>query len=140
VAGVLAARGRSALVFRGEDGLDELTVAGPSQVWEVADHAVHEHRLDPADLGIARSPVESLRGADAAYNSSVVRTVLAGDPGPVRDAVLLNAAAALVAAGVGAPGGALVDRMGTALVLAARSVDEGAAADVLDRWVSASAA
>jgi anthranilate phosphoribosyltransferase len=140
VAGVLASRGRSALVFRGEDGLDELTVAGPSQVWEVADHAVHEHRLDPADLGIARSPVESLRGADAAYNSSVVRTVLAGDPGPVRDAVLLNAAAALVAAGVGAPGGALVDRMGTALVLAARSVDEGAAADVLDRWVSASAA
>ncbi len=140
VAGVLASRGRSALVFRGEDGLDELTVAGPSQVWEVADHAVHEHRLDPADLGIARSPVESLRGADAAYNSSVVRTVLAGDPGPVRDAVLLNAAAALVAAGVGAPGGALVERMGTALVLAAHSVDEGAAAAVLDRWVSASAA
>jgi anthranilate phosphoribosyltransferase len=140
VAGVLAARGRSALVFRGEDGLDELTIAGPSRVWWVRDGSVTEQLLDPADLGIERSPVEALRGADAAYNSSVARAVLAGQSGPVRDAVLLNAAAALVAAGVGDPGLGLLDRMGPALVLAARSVDEGAASAVLDRWVEASAA
>jgi anthranilate phosphoribosyltransferase len=140
VAGVLARRGRAALVFRGEDGLDELSIAGPSRIWAVSGGGVTEHRLDPADVGIARSPVESLRGADAAYNSSVVRAVLGGQNGPVRDAVLLNAAAALVAAGVGGDGGELVDRLRPALVLAARSVDEGAAADVLDRWVAASAA
>ncbi len=140
VAGVLAARGRSALVFRGEDGLDELTIGGPSRVWEVTDGTVEEHRLDPAELGIPRSGVETLRGADAAYNSQVARSTLSGDDGPVRDAVLLNAAAALVAAGVAAGTGSLVARMGTALVLAARSVDEGAAEAVLDRWVEASAA
>jgi anthranilate phosphoribosyltransferase len=140
VAGVLAARGRSALVFRGEDGLDELTIAGPSRVWVVADGAVTEQVLDPADLGIARSPVESLRGADAAYNSSVARADLAGQTGPVRDAVLLNAAAALVAAGVGESGAPLESRLATGLVLAERSVDDGAAAAVLDRWVAASAA
>ncbi len=135
VAGVLAERGRSALVFRGEDGLDELTIAGASRVWAVAGGVVTEHRLDPAELGIPRSGLETLRGADATYNASVVRAVLAGQDGPVRDAVLLNAAAALVAAGVGDPAGSLVARMGTALVLAARSVDDGAAEALLERWV-----
>jgi anthranilate phosphoribosyltransferase len=139
VAGVLAGRDHSALVFRGEDGLDELTISGPSRVWVVAGGQVAEHVLDPAELGIPRSGIETLRGADAAYNSTVARAVLAGQDGPVRDAVLLNAAAALVAAGVGDPAGSLVARMGTALVLAARSVDEGAAQDVLERWVAASA-
>jgi anthranilate phosphoribosyltransferase len=140
VAGVLARRGRAALVFRGEDGLDELSIAGPSRVWAVSGGGVTEHRLDPADLDIPRSPVESLRGADAAYNSAVVRAVLGGEAGPVRDAVMLNAAAALVAAGVGGDGAELVDRLRPALVLAARSVDDGAAAAVLERWVAASAA
>jgi anthranilate phosphoribosyltransferase len=139
VAGVLAGRGRSALVFRGEDGLDELTVGAPSRVWEVSGGHVVEQLLDPADLGIDRSPVETLRGADAAYNSSVVRAVLAGETGPVRDAVLLNAAGALVAAGVGEPDAPLLARMRTALVLAGHSVDDGAAAGVLQRWVQASA-
>jgi anthranilate phosphoribosyltransferase len=140
VAGVLAARGRSALVFRGEDGLDELTIAGPGGVWVGPAGTAVEQLLDPADLGIARNPVESLRGGDAPYNASVARAVLAGESGPVRDAVLLNAAAALVAAGVGTPGATLPERMSTALVLAARSVDEGAATAVLTRWVEASAA
>ena len=139
VAGVLAGRGRSAVVFRGEDGLDELSISAPSRVWVVADGAVSEQRLDPADLGIERAPLEALRGADATYNSSVVRAVLAGQPGPVRDAVLVNAAAALVAAGVGQSESTLLERMGVGLVLAARSVDEGSAAAVLDRWVAASA-
>ena len=132
IAGVLAARGTSALVFRGEDGLDELTVSGPSRVW-VVDGEVAECSLDPVGLGLPRAPLSDLRGGDASYNADVARRVLAGDIGPVRDAVLLNAAAALVAAGVGQ--GPLVERMREGLVVAARSVDEGAAADVLRRWV-----
>ncbi|MFZ5870637.1 MAG: anthranilate phosphoribosyltransferase [Actinomycetota bacterium] len=137
MAGVLASRGSSALVFRGEDGLDELTTTGPSRVWAVSDGAVSEHVLDPADLGVPRGRLEDLRGADAAYNAGVARRVLAGEPGPVRDAVLLNAAAGLVASGAGGAGGSLEERMAAGLVEAARSVDSGAAADVLERWVAA---
>jgi anthranilate phosphoribosyltransferase len=136
IAGVMAARGASALVFRGDDGLDELTTTGPSRVWLVASGEVTEHVLDPADLGVPRARLEDLRGADAAYNASVARKVLAGDHGPVRDAVLLNAAAALVAAGVGT--GTLEERMRAGLREAATSVDSGAAARVLERWVAAS--
>ncbi len=97
VAGVLASRGTSALVFRGDDGLDELTTTTTSQVWQVRDGEVHQTTLDPLDLGIPRAEAAALRGADAAYNAGVTRALLKGEPGPVRDAVLLNAAAALVA-------------------------------------------
>jgi anthranilate phosphoribosyltransferase len=135
VAGVLAARGASALVFRGEDGLDELTTTGPSRVWVVSGGAVTEERLDPADLGIARGRLEDLRGADAPFNAAVARRFLAGEQGPVRDAVLLNAAAALVAAGVGA--GSLTERMAEALQEAEAAVDSGSAARLLERWVAA---
>lgn len=138
VAGVLAQRGVSALVFRGEDGLDELSTSGPSQVWLVRGGRVSEQRLDPAELGVAWSPVSALRGGDAAFNAQVVREVLGGRAGPVRDAVLLNAAAALVAAEA-VPDGDLPVRMSAALALAAAAVDSGAAAQALDRWVAATA-
>ncbi len=142
MAGVLAERGVSALVFRGDDGLDELTTSGASTVWEVRGGQVVEQRLDPADLGVPRSPVSDLRGADAAHNAGVVRELLTGARGPVRDAVLLNAAAALVAAdaATGEVSESLLERMRGALEQAAASVDSGAAADVLQRWVAASAA
>jgi anthranilate phosphoribosyltransferase len=141
MAGVLAARGSSALVFRGEDGLDELTTSGPSRLWLVGRGQVQECLLDPADLGIDPAPVSALRGDDATYNAQVARDVLAGAQGPVRDAVLLNAAAALVAAdgvGDGEPVSAetLVPRLGDALARAAAAVDTGAAAATLDRWVT----
>ena len=136
VAGVLAGRGTSALVFRGEDGLDELTTSGPSQVWLVGEGAVTQHRLDPADLGVPAWPVEALRGGDAAFNAAVVRELLAGREGAVRDAVLLNAAAALVAAGA-MPDGELEARLSAGLVLAAASVDSGSAREALTRWVAA---
>ena len=97
VAGVLAERGNSALVFRGDDGLDELTTTATSRVWLVRDGKVTEEAFDPRDVGLAMVPVEALRGADASYNADVARRVLAGEPGPVREAVLLNAAAGLVA-------------------------------------------
>jgi len=136
VAGVLAGRGASALVFRGEDGLDELSVAAPSRVWVAAEGAVTATRLDPLDLGIARADLDDLRGGDAAFNATVVRDLLAGSKGPVRDAVLLNAAAGVVAAD-GAGGDSLVDLMAGALTEVTQAVDNGAAADVLERWVRA---
>lgn len=140
MAGVLAARGTSALVFRSEDGLDELATTAVARVWEVARGEVTEHRLDARDaFGMAPATLEDLRGADAAHNADVVRRVLAGESGPIRDAVLLNAAAALVADGSlpGTADGSLDERLGTALVHAARSVDGGSAADVLERWIAA---
>ena len=97
LAGVLAARGNSAIVFHG-GGLDELTTTGPSSVWVAADGGVSPAVLDPVVLGLPRASLGDLRGGDAAHNAGVVRAVLAGERGPVRDIVLLNAAAALAVA------------------------------------------
>ena len=135
VAGVLAKRGSRGLVFRGSDGLDELTTTGPSTVWEIRDGGVTEQQFSPAELGIRHATVEELRGGDAQANAAVVRQVLAGAAGAARDAVLLNAAAGLVAYDVAAEG-PLTVRMGKALARAAESIDSGAAAAVLDKWVS----
>jgi anthranilate phosphoribosyltransferase len=136
MAGVLAARGSSALVFRGDDGLDELTVTGPSTVWVVRDGAVTEERFDPREVGVALAPLEALRGGDPAHNADVARRLLDGEPGPVRDAVLLNSAAALTAL---EPSGApLAERIETGMARAAESIDSGAARAALERWVAAS--
>jgi anthranilate phosphoribosyltransferase len=137
VAGVLAKRGSRGLVFRGSDGLDELTTTGPSRVWEIRNGAVTEETLDPRDLGIRRATLEELRGGDAAANAAVVRAVLSGAPGAARDAALVNAAAGLVAFDLDAVG-PLADRMASALKRAAESIDSGAAAEVLERWVALS--
>jgi len=142
VAGVLAARGTSALVFRGEDGLDELAATGPSRVWEVRGGAVQESVVDWQDaLGAAPVTLAELRGADAAHNADVARRVLGGEPGPVRETVVLNAAAALVADGslAGLASGTLVERFAAAAEHARRALDSGSAADVLERWRAASA-
>ncbi|WP_320778543.1 anthranilate phosphoribosyltransferase [Streptomyces sp. CRN 30] len=135
IAGVFAERGNSSLVFRGDDGLDELTTTATSRVWTVRDGKVTEETFDPRDVGIELVPVEALRGADASYNADVARRLLNGETGPVRDAVLLNSAAALVALERG--DGPLTDRIGAAIERAAVSVDSGAAKSVLDRWVAA---
>ncbi|GAA1125502.1 MULTISPECIES: anthranilate phosphoribosyltransferase [Streptomyces violaceusniger group] len=137
IAGVLAERGSSALVVRGDDGLDELTVTTTSQVWEVRDGAVRQETFDPRDVGVERAPVEALRGADASYNADVARRLLAGERGPVRDAVLLNSAAALVALEADPGDKPLTDRIGAGVARAAESIDSGAARDVLERWVRA---
>lgn len=148
MAEVLAARGTAALVFRGDDGLDELTTTTTSRIWLVHAGTVRETSLDPRALGIPEARVEALRGGDAADNAAVVRDVLAGAPGPVRDAVLLNAAAALVAHDLtGAPAAAypldadplgadaLLEPLRRSLDRAAAALDSGAARDVLTRWV-----
>ncbi|MGW7265480.1 anthranilate phosphoribosyltransferase [Streptomyces sp. NPDC054842] len=136
VAGVFAERGNSSLVFRGDDGLDELTTTATSRVWVVRDEKVHEDGFDPRDVGIELVPVEALRGADASYNADVARRLLNGETGPVRDAVLLNAAAALVA--LEPESGPLADRIRAGMDRAAEAIDSGAAKRTLDRWVAAS--
>ena len=137
VAGVLARRGSRGLVFRGEDGLDELTTTGPSTVWEIRDGEVREQRFSPLELGIAASTIDELKGGDAKANAAVVRSVLDGTPGAVRDAVLLNAAAGLVAFAESADG-SLLERMDAAYKRAAESIDTGAAAKVLETWIGLS--
>jgi anthranilate phosphoribosyltransferase len=138
LAGVLAGRGCSALVFHGDDGLDELTTTASSTVWIVHDGQVSQAALDPAELGIPRSAPADLKGGDPGHNADVVRAFVAGRQGPIRDTVLLNAAAALAAeAGVAGPE-ALVQALADGYRRAGAAVDSGAAADLLQRWIAAS--
>ena len=136
MAGVFAKRGVDAWVFRGDDGLDELTTTTTSHVWAVSEGRVTEHVVDPLDLGIPRGTAEGLRGQDAAYNADVVRRVVAGEQGQVRDAVVLNAGAALAIHA--AEPGTLEERLAAGLVRAQESIDSGQAKAVLERWVDVS--
>jgi anthranilate phosphoribosyltransferase len=131
MAEVLARRGVRAKLFRGADGLDELTTTGPSTVFEVAGGEVDETTLDPDDVGLSRASAEDLRGGDAVASASIARAVLEGKPGPRRDVVLLNAAAALEVAG-------RASGLADGVEMAARSIDSGDAAATLERWVAAS--
>ena len=141
MAAVLAARGDSALVFRGDDGLDEITTTTTTSVWAATGGTVSESTLDPTALGIAAVEPDALRGGDPDFNARVVREVLAGGGGGVRDVVLLNAAAAVVAHdGIAAGGDGLTDAFARGLQVAADAVDSGAAAAVLERWVASSRA
>ncbi len=139
VAGVLAGRGHRGLVFHGEDGLDELTTTTGSLVWLVSDGSVREAELDPRELGLAPADPDSLVGADPAFNAAVVRRVLAGETGPVRDIVLLNAAAALLAY-AGPSDQPVAEQLAPQLERAAAAIDTGAGAGLLERWVAATAA
>lgn len=137
MAGVFAARGVDAWVFRGDDGLDELTTTTTSRLWWVHDGEVRETAVDAADLGFARATPDALRGGDVAHNAEVVRRLLAGETGPVRDAVLLNAGAALAV--YDAPATAPDQALAAGVERAREALDTGAAAAVLDRWVAATA-
>ncbi len=140
VARVLAGRGVRGLVFRGFDGLDELTTTSASDVWVVADGRVHRTTLDPAELGLPPAAPADLRGGDAQHNAQVVRELVAGKTGPVRDIVVLNAAAALLAyRGVSAvvP---LAEQLDAALGDVSRAIDDGSAHRKLDDWIEATKA
>ncbi|MGZ0146754.1 anthranilate phosphoribosyltransferase [Kribbella sp. WER1] len=138
MAGVLARRGIDALVFHGDDGLDELTTRTTSQVWSVGGGEVDGPvTLDPRELGIEPVSADALKGADATYNAKVVRALVEGETGPVRDVVLLNAGAALAAYTPEA--GSVTERIRTGMDRAAEALDSGAAKDVLDRWITACA-
>jgi anthranilate phosphoribosyltransferase len=137
MAGVFARRGVDAWVFRGDDGLDELTTTTTSRVWQVSGGEVVESVLDPEDVGLPRSEPGQLRGGDAHHNADVVRRVLAGEAGPVLDAVLLNAGAALAVHAAGAE--PLPERLQAGLQRARAAVQSGAAEQTLARWVQAGA-
>ena len=142
LAGVFAGRGRDAAVFRGDDGLDEITVSTTSSVWWVREGQVTDRLLDPTRLGLELHPIEALRGGDAAHNAQVVRDTFAGAGGAVRDAVLLNAGIALA---LTRPDSGSTTRPSTttcaeAMALAAEAIDSGAATAAVDRWVAATRA
>lgn len=138
IAGVLAARGCSALVFHGDDGLDELTTTTTSTVWAVHESGMSRLVFDPAELGLHRTRPGDLRGGDAARNAAVARSVLDGEQGPVAETVLLNAAAAL-AAFDGIPNGdAVISLLRDGYRRAEEAVRSGAAARLLNRWVETS--
>jgi anthranilate phosphoribosyltransferase len=120
---------RHALVFRGDDGLDELTTTGPSHVWEVRDGAVTAWTLDPSDLAIERASLDDLRGGGPEENVVIADAILTGVPGPHADIVALNAAAALFAADA-------VPDLPTGLERARTVLHSGAARDLRDRWAA----
>jgi len=139
MAGVFAGRGKDAAIFRGDDGLDELTICTTSRIWWVRSGAVREYSLDPASVGLQRHPLETLRGADAGYNAQVVRDVFAGARGPVRDAVVLNAgvALALTVPDRGEGEADFVAGLQAGMDRAGAAIDAGSATAVLARWVTA---
>jgi len=123
---VLAALGHErALVFHSEDGLDELSTAAPSHVFELRDGQVHEDTVDSTSLGLPRSVAADLKGGDATRNAEIVTAILDMIPGPRRDIVVLNAAAGLVAAG-------RAEDLGAGVALAAAAIDDGSAREALD--------
>ena len=138
MAGVFARRGVDAWVFRGDDGLDELTTTTTSRVWAVEGDDVREFTVDPSRFGLGGGTAEGLRGRDAVYNAEVVRRLVAGEQGQVRDAVVLNAGAALAvhAAEPGSPD----NRLAAGIERASEALDTGAARATLDRWVEISSA
>jgi len=131
MAQVLARRGVRAKLFRGEDGLDELTTTGISTVFDVREGSVREVHIDPADLGLARATHEDLAGGDADHSAEIARSILTGEHGPRRDVVLLNAGAALEVAGK-APD------IAEGVAMATDAIDSGAATVTLEAWVAAS--
>lgn len=130
VAGVLARRGVArALVVRGDDGLDEITLTGPTTVHEIRDGALRSYHLEPAEVGLPVRSAEELRGGDAAANAELARRCLAGEPGPVRDIVAVNAAAGLLVGGA-------VDTLADGVALATEVLADGRAAAALERLVA----
>jgi anthranilate phosphoribosyltransferase len=147
VAEVLRARGVDALVFRGRDGLDEITLSTVTDIFVIGNKKMISTSIDPQELGISRSGVEALRGGSAGENAAHLREILRGKQakmGPMRDVVLLNAAATLIAFdGVAKilsteKSGKLEEAFSATLVKVTDAVDSGAANDLLDRWIARS--
>lgn len=117
-----------AFVVHGLDGLDEITITSPTRVAEVREGAVRSYEIDPDEFGLQRAPLTSISGGNASENATIVRAILAGEKSPRRDVVLMNAAAALVAAGKS-------EHLSAAVPIAAKSVDSGSAAGKLEALV-----
>jgi anthranilate phosphoribosyltransferase len=119
---------RRALVVHGNDGLDEITITTSTRIAEVRDGAVRSYEVTPEEFGFERASMDQLAGGDATVNASIIRQILGARPSPRRDVVVLNAAAALVAAGK-------ADHLSDAVPLAAEAIDSGAAAEKLHALV-----
>jgi len=134
MAGVFAARRSSVLVVHGDDGLDELTTTTTSTIWRVQAGTVDKLTFDPAGFGFARAELDELLGGDAATNAAEARSVLAGAKGPVRDAVVLNAAGAIVAHAGLSSRAEWLPAWEDGLARATAAIDTGAAEQLLVRW------
>jgi anthranilate phosphoribosyltransferase len=135
MAGVFATRRSSVLVVHGDDGLDELTTTTTSTIWRVQAGTVEKLTFDPAGFGFARADISALVGGDAETNAAEAREVLAGATGPVRDAVVLNAAGAMVAHAGLTSGAEWLSAWESGLSRAVAAIDSGAAEQLLARWV-----
>jgi len=130
VIGVLQARGAPrAMVVHGHDGMDELTTTGPSTVHELSHGTVKTYELDPADLGFDMVTADDVKGGDAATNAALAKRVFAGEKGPYRDIVVLNAAAGLWVSG-------RVDDLGEGVARATASIEQGQAQATLDSLIA----
>lgn len=135
MAGVYASRNSSVLVVHGDDGLDELTTTTTSTIWRVQAGTVERLTFDPAAFGFQRAQLAELVGGDAEHNANEVRAVFGGAKGAVRDAVVLNAAGALVAHAGLSSDAKWVPAWEAGLARAAETIDSGAAEQLLTRWV-----
>jgi anthranilate phosphoribosyltransferase len=121
---------RRSFIISGDEGLDELSLAGGNELAEVVGHDFEMHRVDAARAGLPSAPIEAIRGGDAEHNAAALRALLMGAPGPYRDAVLFNAAGALMVAGEAASWADGVEE-------AAEALDKGLAKALLDCWIAA---
>jgi anthranilate phosphoribosyltransferase len=129
-AGALARLGTGkSLIVSGDEGLDELSLAGGNEVAVVTGKAFTMERIDASAAGLPHAPIEAIRGDDAKHNAAALKALLMGTPGPYRDAVLFNAAGALTVAGRGAD-------WRTRAAIAAEALDSGAALALLERWIA----
>lgn len=135
VAGVIAARGNRGMVFHGEDGLDELTTTTQSDIWLVSDRRVTSTVLDPTELGLQPAQPADLVGGPPEHNAQVARDIFTGATGPVRDIVLLNAAAALLAFDGPRLDAPIAEQLAAGVERAAQAIDQGHTAALLARWI-----
>lgn len=141
MAGVFRTRGATALLYRGDDGIDKMTTTGHSRVWEVTRGQVIEHVVDVEELGLPKAEIEQLLGESPEHNATVARSVLAGEQSPARDIVVLNAAAGLASYALAADPSEhdrpLRERLKANIELAQRAIDNGDAQTTFDAWVAA---
>ena len=135
MAQVLAEKGCDGFVFRGDDGLDEITLATTTSVLSIGNAEIKSDRIDAKDFGMQNAPIEAIVGGDATENARISRAIFAGERGAPRDAVLLNAAAA-IAAFEGDMQSDVKERLTLGLERAVRAVDSGAALALLDKWAA----
>lgn len=137
MAQVLAERGVEGFVFRGDDGLDELTLATSTSVLTIGGGEISSDRIDAKDFGLSNAPISALVGGDASENARITKAIFSGERGAPRDAVLLNAAAA-IAAFDGETDRTIQERISTSLIKASAAVDSGAASQLLEKWATLS--